>query len=266
MGVRGASWGRPGASWGPLGASRRRLGASWGVLGVSWGRLGASWGRLGASWGRLGPSWGRLGAVLGPSWAVLGPSWGRLGPQAVVNALPVGGWGVPGRGRGGVNPSPEDLGEGGSSNYQPLNASAQRDLGWRIHSSHPPRLPPGAAPLAARAAVPRVRRPPSPCGPGPCPAGAASRPTPLAGPGLPGASGSLRSGGCLPPVGREPLLYLSCMGVRACARLDFSAQTFVLWRPSGGLAQACAPIGALCNAVQLCAALYSLVQFCGPNR
>ena len=39
---------------------------------------------------------------------------------------------VPGRGRGGVNPSPEDLGEGGSWNYQPLNASAQKDLGWRI--------------------------------------------------------------------------------------------------------------------------------------
>ena len=42
------------------------------------------------------------------------------------------GVGGPGRGRGGVNPSPEDLGEGGSSKYRPLNASAQRDLGWRI--------------------------------------------------------------------------------------------------------------------------------------
>ena len=79
-------------------------------------RLGASWVRLGACFERLGGALGRLGRDLGASWARLGASWGS---ETRNHQKPIGflrspgarnskdpdwpaGWGVPGRGRGGV--------------------------------------------------------------------------------------------------------------------------------------------------------------------
>ena len=98
---------------------------SWSLLGRLRGLLGAT----GESWEARVP----LGKFRGPEGgSSFGGPWGA--PRRMIPSGPQLGTGVggPGRGRGGVNPSPEDLGEGGSSNYQPLNASAQRDLGWRI--------------------------------------------------------------------------------------------------------------------------------------
>ena len=84
-----------------------------GLLAPSWGRPGALLGRLGRLWGRLEALLGRPGAVLGSSWshlgAILGPSWARLGAWVRSDVLQAGGWRVPGRGRGGVNPSPIGL-------------------------------------------------------------------------------------------------------------------------------------------------------------
>ena len=81
-----------GRSWEALGALLRLLGASWErswkLLARSW----VSWVDNGGSWAVLGTSWEPLGLVLG-GW--LRPA--RNDPEGV---------GVPGRGWGGVNPSP----------------------------------------------------------------------------------------------------------------------------------------------------------------